>query len=99
MLSQGDQIVYSYILVPTTVEGDVNGAWISEILTAVNMYRNIFTVSAHRKHDISISVEVPAEQLSELFAREQNTGVVWTPQYFTPCKQPWYAGYGILLNF
>lgn len=76
MLSHGDQIVYSYILVPTTVEGDVNGSCISEILTAVNMYRNIFTVSVHHKHDISISVEVPAEQLFEIFAREQNAGAV-----------------------
>lgn len=26
MLSQGDQIIYSYLFVPTTVEGDVNDA-------------------------------------------------------------------------
>ena len=33
-------------------------------------------VSVHHKHDISVLVEVPAEQLFELIAREQNAGGV-----------------------
>lgn len=76
MLSQCDQIIYSYLFSPNTVEGDVNDAWIFKVHTAFNMHRNIFTVSVHRKHDISISVEVPAEHFSELFAREEDAGVV-----------------------
>lgn len=96
MLGQSDHIIYSYLFAPNTVEGCVNAACVFKIHASVNMHRNIYTVSIHHKHDISIFVEVPAEQLFELIAREHNTGAVSTKQHFTPRKQPRYAGYGML---
>ncbi len=50
------------------------------------MRRNTHTVSIHHKHGISIWVEVPAEQIFELIAREQNTRRVSTMQHFSTNK-------------